>query len=322
MSDHWPCVLTVVPSLAEDAVLAYMTNLLRYCSVVLYSSTFKCSFKRAMEGRKKTVIVVKKKTNRKRKLPTGGIPSNSVTEAPPKPKKADAIHVDPKFDFDDDILPNEAIMIVRGLKGIPLFCNGESAQAPLEFQVVEALAHNTVNVSAMLKTGDLVRLRGIGEATASFLMVREDYEKIARIGVHGNEAQEAVDWFLRHLPDWSGRWITRQTIEQVHQNDPLLRPIEQTLKVLKDHGLIMLRVNVDGFQLWLPDWGKVLLHWNKAESSLLAHIKRSYHKERSLQSCEQKYSPIPTALVISWLVFDGQIASLERPSGTFLKLPV
>jgi hypothetical protein len=133
-------------------------------------------------------------------------------------------------------------------------------------------------------------------------------------------------WFVRHLCDWTTVVIAKTSIAESFQRDPLSKWNLPTLLDSLVHAKLLLPTRQhhnnqqDGYILWLPSWGTVLKAWNTACNQVLANLRRSYYKELSRASLNQPYSPIPTTLVIDWLVSTGQVQFIERPSGLFVKL--
>ena len=132
---------------------------------------------------------------------------------------------------------------------------------------------------------------------------------------------KVVEWFVQRLPDWTGRRITVEELSESWKREPLPNlKFEQLLQELQACQLLLASHSSSHFQLWLPAWGTVLNAWEQARKKLLLQLKSSSYKERSASSLVQKHSPIPSRLLMKWMVAQGQIESVEKPSGMFLRL--
>lgn len=191
----------------------------------------------------------------------------------------------------------------------------------------------------------------------SVLLTRQDYMRGVRDAQQRHAAtttsltdgilvQKVVDWFIQHFKEWAGRNIRREVLQDVLEKDPVVviptasssdgtitgdldpsftappsqRSIDKVLEVLQNMQVLLPSRQHRAYQLWLPEWGTVLKAWQKAQTNLLANLKRSYHGERSVTSLNQPYSPIPTGILMEWLKTQGIVYEVERPSGTFLRL--
>jgi Serine-threonine protein kinase 19 len=140
-----------------------------------------------------------------------------------------------------------------------------------------------------------------------------------------------VDWFVRHLNVWTGSRITQSDIEEAWKEDPppnastfSLRSVADLVRWLQERQILLAAsADHDAYQLWLPGWGSAVLPaFSKARTDALAFLKQSSYKERSLPSVVRRlrHSPIPvTDVLIPWLVAQGCVQRIERPSGPFLK---
>jgi Serine-threonine protein kinase 19 len=134
-------------------------------------------------------------------------------------------------------------------------------------------------------------------------------------------ATTAVEWFIKHMRDWTGYRISISQLEESWAIDPIPNyTLDSTLQKLLHRQLLMASHMSSYYQLWLPSWGTVLSAWETARKKLLLKLKRSAYKERSLQALDQEYSPIPTPVLIDWLVAKGQVEIVLRPAGKFVKL--
>lgn len=153
------------------------------------------------------------------------------------------------------------------------------------------------------------------EVTSSSIRVYirlTDYQRAVRAILPPSQS-----WFVDHVGDYKSTRISKQFFQKYyHGND-----ISSALKSLVQHEVILpISSEDDCYQLWLPKWPLVIKAFREASQKVMSCLKRSYQKERSLSALRQPYSPISTSLVVDWLVFNGHVAKVERPSGTFVKL--
>ena len=145
----------------------------------------------------------------------------------------------------------------------------------------------------------------------------------------------AIDWFLDNLKLWTGARISLPDFERTWNRNQ--RPIsddapsnsapvpnltlEEILAYLVEIQVLLPCYGEGSYQLWLPAWPMVMQTWSKTCTSLVAQLKRSQFKERSLTSvCKNKGSPIPMTLIVDYLSVLGKIEVLDKPAGKFLKL--
>lgn len=142
---------------------------------------------------------------------------------------------------------------------------------------------------------------------------------------HGNET--VVDWFLSTLSEWTTDHFSEQDVDARASNKAPMRASDLLAELCRiqvvrrantirhhhpqQHGL---------YQLWLPSFGTVIKAWNEASTRLLAKLKRSLYKERTVEALQQPYSPIASSLVLDQLVAHGKVRMVERPAGTFVQL--
>ena len=243
----------------------------------------------------------------------------------------------------------------RGSLPIPLvhFTGTPFLHAVLECQVRKRLSQQAAvrELQDLLDDLELVRLRPADAAESSssteglsVLLTREDYfagvkDACAKAVVNDRDQQQqngfkadhyrcVIVWFLRHWKEWKGRNIRQEVLQAVVAQNPILVPIspepeqlsfEQILHLLQNMQIILPNHHQSTYQLWLPEWGTVLKAWQKAQTTLVANLKRSYHGERSIKALNQPHSPIPTNILIEWLTTQGIVDAVERPSGTFLR---
>jgi hypothetical protein len=185
----------------------------------------------------------------------------------------------------------------------------------------------------LLRDNTLVQLAEAGKVDSddslNVLLLAQDYIQIVH-DIQGDQKNlEAVHWFTKHLEDWKGSVITHDNVHRVYANDPLgtTASLDETLACLCQAQVLMpcRRNNASSstsncYQYWLPTWGVVVQAWNKARVKLVALLKRSHYKERQEQALQQPHSPIPTRLLVDWLVSQGQVERVERASGNVIRL--
>jgi hypothetical protein len=151
-----------------------------------------------------------------------------------------------------------------------------------------------------------------------------------------------LEWWIRYLSQHTGYMLHVVDIEHAWNMEPPRRstatvqypthtPIRTTAADLMkwlQHHQFLLSASVDHttFQLWLPGWSTVVLPaLMKQTKDALLYIQRSFYKERSVQSIIQRISnstsiiPIEHVL-ISYMVANGHVRRIQRPTGMFLKL--
>lgn len=155
-----------------------------------------------------------------------------------------------------------------------------------------------------------------------------DYVRGVRIAV-AQEDTAATDWFIRYLKVWTGSRIARAAIEEAWQADPvsnsLIRSASDLIRWLQECQILLsASSDHDTYQLWLPGWGvAVLPAFSKAVEIALTFLKQSSCKERACDAVVRRlrHNPIPvTGLLIPWLVAQGRVQRIARPSGPFLKV--
>jgi hypothetical protein len=313
--------------------------------------------KQKIINRQATVTIQQKSSSRKRGLPSIQ-PKVLAQAAAAAQEKKEGSSTDEFDDIAVEGIPCDTLLVIRGLQEsansyltIPLQ-SSPFLRAVLECQVYACLQQQSSELQDLLDSQGLVRLRacshpGMTDDILSVLLTATDYERGVRDAYQRwlmqsqspiDHMSAIVDWFLRHVNDWSGRFtITEEDLQEAYERDPLAvlqkatnrgqsplqkqsPPLSQVIDSLQRLQVLLPSHHHAAYQLWLPEWGTVLKAWQKARTQLLAHIKRSYKGERSVASSMQQYSPIPTPLLIEWLKCQGIVLIVERPSGTFLRL--
>jgi len=292
---------------------------------------------------KNTVLVVKKKKSTKKRpllrrtaAQSRGLPSAKA----PVPREEEAPGRDP-FDLDDeddsflDNAPCDTYLAIQSLQrnenssiAIPIGGQG-SIRAILECQLYPMLQDNngdaivSQEIRQLLNDNVIRRLSATQQSNSlSVLVPTQQYvEAVQDARAQKSGRPDITDWFLRHLKDWTGKRIATAALEESYKKDPIHHSLESILQALQNCQVLMPEHSHGSYQLWLPAWGTVLQAWEKARKNLLLQLKRSYQKERSVAAVNQPYSPIPTTLLIEWLIAQGDVQSKERPSGKFIQLP-
>ena len=325
--------------------------------------------------RERRVMVKIRKKRKRPYLPTKsrGLPllrkNDDSTTQEPASKPSESSNPDDNDDNDDDneffqSLPSDTVLILQALRAntqtcllIPSTANGADTflRAVLECQVHARLRNASRDLHDL--TG-WVRLReAAGCNGLVVLLTVHDYERGVRDALdqfvtslstdddqqQQQQASAAVDWFLRHLPDWTRQRTIgqddfgkayyqqqQQQQQQEPQSDAANKqkttvPLAQVLTLLTRMQVLLPTDHHQAHQLWLPEWGRTVLKaWHMAQTRLLAHIRSSYYGERSMNSCTNSssagHAAIPTRLLVEWLTAQGVVQEVVRPSGTFLQL--
>jgi Serine-threonine protein kinase 19 len=217
----------------------------------------------------------------------------------------------------------------------------EQLQLLRQANTLRSLAIPNTNRLVWITTSDYIRAVSESIATKSSTRNNTSNENSEKGSddeeVDGNDDSDAslemVQWWIRYISQRpSDRFRTRDLEEawqreQKSTNRPRTKAPRDIVPWLQRHQFI-LAASKDHttFQLWLPGWGSsVLLTLLQTEKDVLSFLRRSRAKERSLSSLlermPQHSSAIPIeAVVIPYLVAQGYVQRIARPSGLFLKL--
>ena len=255
-------------------------------------------------------------------------------------------------------LPSDTMLVIQTLQRNPQTClsipllNGRTVRAVLECQVQRRLAlGQAVSLELHEAMGsDLVKLQatsspGQQQDGLQALLMMADYEQAVLDALERNKKQQqrqedeespysiATQWLIQHLQGFSKSRISQSDFQKVYDEDPpFMAPLDtkqqpqrqlqltELLDILQQLQVILPSHHYNSYQLWLPEWGTVLKAWQDAITKLLAQIKRSYYKERSVSSLQAPYSAIPTPVLVEWLLAQGIVEEIQRPSGKFLKI--
>ena len=301
-------------------------------------------------GRRK-VLVVKKRKKVAPKKAAAGLPSFQ-RRRPAKERiistATDTATSSQEDDYDDAFdtvlasLPNDCALGIQALQqnadtclAIPLpsdpshYLHGVLERSLYQKLQQDATKGDTVvshELAELLTTNQIRKLSSPArEANPLQVLVwTSDYQRAAWNTVVTNEtnSQQCTEWMLRQLQyltsqriavaDWEERWRV-DSLAHTNLNAVLDRLTRQEL-------LLFLPLE-QAYQLWLPTWGVVLQAWETARKKVLANLKRSSYKERSLRALQQTRSPISSTLLLEWMESVGQVELVDRPAGRFARLP-
>ena len=214
-------------------------------------------------------------------------------------------------------IPHDPSHVIRGVLELHLhrkMQNDNQGDTIVSRELAELLATNQIRkLSSPLSERHAVNV----------LVFTKDYERAARNTIHDKNSQRATDWMMRQLPYLTGHRIAQADWQEQWRADPISgTSLEAVLDVLVRQQLLLLSPLEQSYQLWLPTWGVLVLQaWETARKKALMNLKRSAYKERSLSAMQQKYSPIPTVLLLDWMESVGQVEWIDRPAGKFVRLP-
>lgn len=169
------------------------------------------------------------------------------------------------------------------------------------------------------------RLRQLSSQKGHFslLVQSTDYERGVWDAFCQREGstEPVAKWFLERLSEWTGQRISASQVQASWETRPLAgSSLEQVLQELQSCGVLLATHSSAWYQLWLPSWGKVLRAWEDARKKLLLQLKKSSYKERSQKAIQQKHSPIPTSVLVQWLVEQDEVVLVSRAAGAFVRL--
>lgn len=299
----------------------------------------------ATKGRRLVVVKKRKKAVGVLKKASGALPTfqrrtvTTVTAGSP-PRQGTAPDDHDAFDDVLAALPNDCALGIQSLQqdantrlAIPLPQDtSHYLHGVLELHVYRKMPDAGDNVVscelAQLHADNTIRTLSSPSRQACPLQVlvfTTDYVRAARQTIRPNDApsQQATEWMIRQLPhliksclaytDWQAQW----------EADPVAgTSLDRVLDTLTRQQELLLTQPLDeSYQLWLPTWGVVLQAWDTARQKVLANLKRSSYKERSLRALQQPYSPISTPLLLDWMESMGEVEIVDRPAGKFVRMP-
>lgn len=301
----------------------------------------------AKKGRKLLVVKKRKKTASKRA--SGGLPSFAHKASPPATTAAAA--------WDDDItaeedtldslladLPNDCALAIQALQqnadtsvAIPVPSSGEYFRGVLELHLHRRLQRqdDSHDTTVSRELADLLHSNTVRTLTSpsrqnhpvTVIVWTADWERAAaRRQAQQQQSSDgvvtAVNWLTRRLPYLTARRVTYADLEAQWDRDVVPgRTLDGVLDTLTRHQLLLGSPLEESYQLWLPTWGLVLQAWERGRHRVLQNLKRSFYKERSQTALQQSDSPISTNLLLDWMASVGQVERVERPAGTFVRLP-
>lgn len=268
------------------------------------------------------------------------------------------IHQKSDYPFDDILaeLPNDCALAIEHLQqrpnmsiAIPLpFDSSHFIHGVLEIHLHQRLQDASQQLAELLESNKIRRLTAPSRGAPNPLQVvlfTSDYERAARNTIvsvdHHDDAKQpaqlpnnsngcfqppnqsaaAVEWLIRQLSFLRGRRIAEADLREQWKADPIPgQSLDRILETLTRQQLLLGSSLEQYYQLWLPTWGVVLQAWETARRKVLMNLKRSFYKERSMQAVQQKYSPIPTSLLLDWMESMGQVEIVDRAAGKFVRL--
>lgn len=207
-------------------------------------------------------------------------------------------------------------------------------------ELQELLQSNTLRKLSATTTTTATTTSSLTVLIPTAQYIRACRDATLEAAANTDDATVAVDWFVHHLSDWTRTQISEAEFQQSYATDPIFSieaagrrqrwTLDRVLQTLLSVQLLMASYHNIGataattttmYQLWLPTWGMVLKAWEKCRSRLMQQLQRSAYKELSIHSLQQQqYSPIPTNIMVEWLVANNQVVVVQRPSGKFVKL--
>lgn len=309
----------------------------------------------------KAKIVVKKKKHHSRLKPRRqalvqfparrGLPGIKplATAVVEEKEKEDVSGATSAFDDDDNDavlfanLACDTLLAIQSLQRsnetsleIPL-AGGSTIRGVLECQIYERFGDSSQQINQefdeLLKTNTLRQLcssfQHSADRVVTVFILAEDYVRALRAIANGDEyGKVVVDWFVEQLNQWTKSRLAVVDFEDAWKNNAdCVGTASKAMRWLQDHQILLAAsLDHESYQLWLPEWGSAVLPaFFKATTSSLAFLKSSSYKERSVLSVVRRLSssPIPvTNVLIPWLVAQGHVQRVERPSGDFVKLVI
>lgn len=288
---------------------------------------------------KKTVVVVKRKKKNKSVNVRKGLPiaaklaSISTQDATAKrgaAAGASNLSVEDEEFGDLDLNQVKEILvllpIIQKEASIAIPVQNFSLHAVLECSLSARLDKDHSNTNFTAQLADLLhanQIRKLKSKTLEVFMPVQDYIRGAECALL--QADESLcSWFCRDvLATCTGDVISETQLQELYTTAKHLPPLDQVIQTLLQSQVLLAVSHTTRtclYQLWLPSFGSVVQAFDAACHKILMALKRSRYKERSVSALQQPYSPIATTLVLDWLVSQGQVQRIERPSGCFVKL--
>lgn len=299
----------------------------------------------------KVVIKKKKKRPIKRKvgLPSIATPKQSVAVAQPPAVEQQELLPDDEFDDTSlalDELPCDTLLLLRSIEKlrtclyIPLQ-EGGLIPTVLESQLYQRIAGSggedsvvTQELHTLHSNNQIRRLVPPDDETITawvetryYVRAVWDAHRSHQASIICNEemknlAVKVTSWFLSNLKNWTKRSIPVEALKEAWKSTASSIHIDKVIDMLVDMQ-VLLPTTRSTFLLWLPQWGAVLAAVDKAQSKVIAHIKRSLYKELSVRTVEGRQYPggLSGSFVIHTLTMQAKVERVARPSGDFLRMP-
>jgi hypothetical protein len=284
------------------------------------------------------VVRSKRKADVKLKI---GIPvlTRPVAQNLPPVAAPDNDICDQEFPIQDFVplndLPCDTLILMRSLEQkqqclyIPLL-GGALIPTILESQLQEKLEGSLV-AQELLDLASENRVRRLttvdGELVAwmeTRHFVRAVWDAYQNNGHASNQDSSkrmvAVQWFLSNLSKWTTKSLSKQTMS-LNWTDKSIS-LDKAVDILVEIQVLLPRAN-GSLLLWLPHWGTVLASIAKAQTKVMATIKRALYKELSVRNVESQSHAggLSGNFVLHTLKAQGKVELLKRPSGEFLRVP-
>jgi hypothetical protein len=133
---------------------------------------------------------------------------------------------------------------------------------------------------------------------------------------------QAVSWFVDSIPNLDKKCISKDQLE-AHWKQKLVEgtssgSLDNMIQILLQLQVLM-RLDEQTYQLWLPNWGMVLKGWSEARQQLLGHLRRMKElSERNLMS-QNRHSCVSTKFLLDELQRKGTVRIVTRPFGKFVQ---
>jgi hypothetical protein len=241
---------------------------------------------------------------------------------------------------------------------IPL-TNYKSIQAVLEHQIYSIFDQNNAtnirrDLLELLRTNKLRQLFCQDKTSFAYVLT-EDYVQAvwdicpsSRHSLLQVEQNVIISWFVSNLQYWTGRTTSQSAIEtrwevycenskkaesslKAHSNESATVSVSSFENVLQQLLNLHLMIrdtqrstlnshNENHFFLWLPQWAVVLRSWKEAQQRLLALLARARETSKMNLLRQNRHSYISTQFLLQDLIYQGKVAVIERPFGSFVQL--
>jgi hypothetical protein len=275
----------------------------------------------------------------------GGLPTRGTKTFQSAPDQNDPEEEKDEFGFEelDTSVSNhsDALLAMQSLKvssqglHIPLQ-NGSTVQAVLESQLFRRFDSNHASIintelRDLHRNNQLVEL-DCRDHQAVALLSTPDYVVGVWDALHQANDQDltearhmqyqAVSWFVDSIPNLDKKCISKDQLE-AHWKQKLVEgtssgSLDNMIQILLQLQVLM-RLDEQTYQLWLPNWGMVLKGWSEARQQLLGHLRRMKElSERNLMS-QNRHSCVSTKFLLDELQRKGTVRIVTRPFGKFVQ---